>query len=78
MKLVAHQIQTYYKYNGKFYTVSDRKDFRINDVFIDGRDYGVKVIESEQDIIDMSFTAPELYVILEETTIQGDTIKYEK
>lgn len=69
MKLIAHQMDTYYKYNGKFYTVSERKKFRINDIFIDGRDYGVKVIESAQDIFDMSFTAPELYVILEEVAI---------
>lgn len=69
MKLVSHQIHTYYEYNGKFYKVSERKNFRIGDVFIDGRDYGVKIIESEQDILDVSFMAPELYVILEEATI---------
>lgn len=71
MKLIAHQVKTYYKYDGKFYYVSDRKNLRINDVFIDGRDYGVKVIESEQDIFDMAFVDPELYVILKETTIQN-------
>lgn len=69
MKDITNNIQTYYRYNGKFYTRSDRKDFRLGDIFIDGRDYGVKVIESEQDIFDMAFTAPELYVILEEATM---------
>lgn len=69
MKDITNHIQTYYRYNGKFYTVTERKGFHINDVFLDGRDYGVKIIESEKDIINMSFTAPELYIILKEVTI---------
>jgi hypothetical protein len=71
MKIVSHQIHTYYEYNGNFYKVSDRKDFRLNDVFIDGRDYGVKIIESEQDLLDTAYMAPECYVILEKITIQN-------
>jgi hypothetical protein len=69
MKLISHQIRTYYEYNGKFYTVTDRKRLMTGDVFLDCRDYGAKIIEDKQDIIDMSYVAPELYVILEETTI---------
>lgn len=69
MKDITNYIQTYYRYNGKFYTVSNRKDFRLNDVFLDGRDYGVKVIETEQDLVNVAYIAPELYVILEEVTI---------
>jgi hypothetical protein len=61
----------HYEYNGKFYKASDRKTLRINDIFIDGRNYGVKIIEDEQDIFDMSFVDPELYLILEEATIQN-------
>lgn len=69
MKDITNQIQTYYRYNGKFYTVSSRKDFRLNDIFLDGRDYGVKIIETESDLINAMCIAPELYVILKETTI---------
>lgn len=69
MKIVSDNITTYYKYNGKIYRVSDRKRFRIDDIFLDCRDYGAKIIEDKQDIVDMSYVAPELYVILEETTI---------
>ncbi len=71
MKLISHQIKTYYEYNGKFYSVSDRKDLRVNDIFIDGRDYGVKIVEDIQDLFDLAYMAPELYVILEEVTIQN-------
>lgn len=71
MKLISHQIKTYYEYNGKFYSVSDRKDLRVNDIFIDGRDYGVKIVEDVQDLFDLAYMAPELYVILEEVTIQN-------
>lgn len=71
MKDITKNIQTLYRYNGKLYAVSDRKDFRINDIFIDGRDYGVKIIESGSDMFDVSFIAPELYVILEEVTVQN-------
>ena len=69
MKIVSDNIRTYYKYNGKVYKVSDRKMLRINDIFLDCRDYGAKIIEDEQDLVYMSYVAPELYVILEETTI---------
>lgn len=71
MNDITNKIQTYYRYNGKFYTASKRKDFRMNDIFIDGRDYGVKVIEDEKDLVDVAFMAPELYVILEEVTAQN-------
>jgi hypothetical protein len=69
MKLITNQIRTYYEHNGKFYTASSRKNFRINDVFIDGRDYGVKVIEDTQDLFDLAYMAPELYIILDEVTV---------
>ena len=71
MRDVAGKIRTYYEYNGKFYTVSNRRNLRLNDMFIDGRDYGVKIIEAEKDLFSMSFVDPELYVILEEVTIQN-------
>lgn len=71
MKDITSKMQTYYRCNGKFYIVSERKDFRLGDMFIDGRDYGVKVIETEHDMFDVSFMAPELYVILEEVTVQN-------
>lgn len=58
--------KTIYKCDNKFYTLSERKHFKINDLFIDLRDYQYKVIESNDDIFDMSFVAPELYIILEE------------
>lgn len=69
MKDIINHIQTYYRYNGKFYTVSSRKDFRLNDIFLDGRDFGVKMIETENDLMNSVWIAPELYVILEEATI---------
>ena len=69
MKDITNQIQTYYRYNGNFYVPSSRKDFHMNDVFLDCRDYSAKIIKDEQDIIDMSYVAPEIYVILEEATI---------
>jgi hypothetical protein len=71
MKTINNQIQTHYKYNDKFYIASERKVFHINDIFIDGRDYGVKVIETEDDLIDVSYMAPEVYMILEEVTVQN-------
>lgn len=58
--------KTIYKCDNKFYTYSERKHFEINDLFIDLRDYQYKVIESNDDIVDMAFVAPELYIILEE------------
>lgn len=69
MKDITNKTESYYRYNGKFYTVSRRTDFRINDVFFDGRNYSIKIIETEEDLMNASFIAPELYVILEETTI---------
>lgn len=71
MKDITNKFQTFYRYNGKFYAVSNRKDLRINDILLDGRDYGVKVIESEQDVFSMAFVDPELYVILEEVAAQN-------
>lgn len=71
MRNINNQIQTYYRYNGKFYAVSDRKDLRINDIFIDLRDYGVKIVEDTQDLFDLMYMAPELYVILDAVTIQN-------
>ena len=70
MKSISHKIKTYYEYDGKFYAASDRKDLRVNDIFIDGRDYNVKAVEDIQDLFDLAYMAPELYVILEEVTIQ--------
>lgn len=71
MKDITNHILTCYRYNGKFYTVSDRRSLRLNDIILDGRDYGVKIIESIDDLSEMSFIDPELYIILEETTIQN-------
>ena len=71
MKDITSKTESYYRYNGKFYTVSRRTDFRLNDVFFDGRNYSIKIIETEQDLVDVSFMAPELYVILEEVTVQN-------
>ena len=71
MQNITNKITTLYQYNGKFYKIVERKGLRINDIFIDGRDYGVKIIESNKDLFDASFIAPELYCILEEETIQN-------
>jgi hypothetical protein len=71
MKIITHQIDTLYRYNGKFYKVSNRNTIAGGDIIIDGRDYNFKLIESNQDVFDMSFVDPALYVILEETTIQN-------
>jgi hypothetical protein len=68
-KDITDKIETYYKYNRKFYKVSNRKCFRLNDIFLDCRDFGVKMIETENDLINAVCIAPELYVILEEVTI---------
>ena len=64
---IVSDTKTIYKCDNKFYTLSERKHFKINDLFIDLRDYQFKTIESNDDIVDMSFVAPELYIILEET-----------
>ena len=71
MKDITNKILTCYRYNGKFYTVSSCRNLRLNDIFLDGRDYGVKIIESIDDLSEMSFIDPELYIILEEATIQN-------
>ena len=70
MKTVNNIMQNYYIYNGKFYIISERKTFKLNDVFLDVRDYFFKVIEDDEDLTSIASLAPELYVILEETTIQ--------
>lgn len=72
MKIITHQIDTLYRYNNKFYKVSSRSNLEVGDIVIDGRDYNFKIMESTQDVLDMSFVDPELYVILEETTIQNE------
>lgn len=71
MKIITHQVETLYRYNGKFYKVSSKSMLEVGDVVIDGRDYNFKVMESNQDVIDMSYIAPELYYILEEVTVQN-------
>ena len=71
MRDITSNTQSYYRYDGKFYIPSKRTAFRINDVFFDGRDYSLKVIEDAQDILELAYMAPELYVILEEVTIQN-------
>ena len=71
MKDITSKTESYYRYNGKFYTVSRRTDFRINDIFFDGRNYSIKIVETEQDLIDLACMSPELYVILEKSTIQN-------
>ena len=70
MKTITNQTRTLYKYDGKYYQVSNKDKLDIMDIIIDGRDYNFKLIESNHDIFDMSFVAPELYCILEEVTIQ--------
>jgi hypothetical protein len=69
MKIINNMMQSYYKYNEKFYVASERKDFKLNDIFIDGRDYFFKAIEDEHDLVDVSFMAPEMYFILDEVTV---------
>lgn len=71
MKDITSDVFTCYRHNGKFYTISNRRGLRLNDMFLDGRDYGVKIIESIDDLSEMSFINPELYVILEEFTVQN-------
>ena len=71
MRNINNKIQTYYRYNGKFYAPSLRKNLRVNDIFIDGRDYGVKTVEDMEDLLDLMYMAPELYIILEEVTVQN-------
>lgn len=63
---IVSETKTLYKCDNKFYICSNKKHLEINDMFIDLRDYQFKVIESNHDIYDMSFVAPELYIILEE------------
>ena len=80
MNIIDTLIQAYYKdsmenlyikYDNKFYMFLNRKKFYMNDIFCDLRDEHFKIIESEQDLTNMSFIAPELYYILEEVTIQN-------
>ena len=63
---IALDTKVLYKCDNKFYTLSDRKSFAINDLFFDIRDCQYKIIESNDDIVSMSYVAPELYIILEE------------
>lgn len=71
MKIITHQIDTLYRYNNKFYKVSSRKNLFGGDIIIDSRDYNFKRMECSQDIIDMSYVPAELYVVLEEVTVQN-------
>ena len=71
----VYNVNTYYQIDGRFYTAAKRKDLRMGDIFIDGRDYNAKVIEKPSDLISTAFMAPELYLILEEATIHGGTFK---
>ena len=54
------------QYNNKSYICSDRKKFIVGDIFFDRRCDEYRQIETEKDICNMSFTAPECYIILEE------------
>ena len=63
---IASNPKVFYKCDNKFYTLSDRKHFEINDLFFDIRDCQYKIIESYDDIVSMSYVAPDLYIILEE------------
>lgn len=72
---VINNVNTFYQVDGRFYTAVKRKEFRIGDIWIDGRDYNVKVIEKPSDLMTTAFMAPELYIILEEATIHGGTFK---
>lgn len=79
MRVIDNQVQGYYekhedlyiRYNDKLYIVSNRKVFCTGDIFGDLRDGHIKIIESERDLIDASFMAPELYFILEKATVQN-------
>ena len=71
MRIINNVMQNYYRYNGKFYAASERKDFKMHDIFLDGRDYCFKVIESQHDLDNVLFLDPEMYCILEEATIQN-------
>ena len=71
MKYINNLAKPCYMYNGKFYMESQRKNFYMNDMFIDLRDCCTKMIESENDLMSVSYMAPELYVILEEVTVQN-------
>ena len=70
-----YNTNTFYQINGRFYTAAKRKEFRMGDIWIDGRDYNIKVIEKPSDIFTTAYLAPELYIILEEATIHGGTFK---
>ena len=68
---ISNQIQILYRYNGKIYVSSRRKDFKMYDLFIDCRDFNYKIIDSENDLIKMVNRTPELYILLDEVTIQN-------
>jgi hypothetical protein len=71
MQIITKQVDTLYRYKNKFYKASNKNMLEINDVFIDGRDYNFKLVESNHDVWDMAYVAPELYCILEEVTVQN-------
>lgn len=71
MKNISQAIRTFYKYNGKFYSPSKRTQFKLGDIFVDFRDGNMKIIETDADLIDVSYMAPEMYFIIEESTIQN-------
>ena len=70
-----NNVNTFYQVNGRFYTAAKRKEFRMGDIWIDGRDYNVKEVEKLSDLFTANFMDPETYLILEEATIQGGTFK---
>ena len=71
MKIISQDVRTFYKYDGKYYCPSERKSFALNDIFVDFRDGNMKMVQSNKDLVDTSFMAPEWYYIVEEATIQN-------
>lgn len=52
-------------YNNEEYTISDKKELEIGDIFFDRRDNIYRVVESMTDVRHMSFTDPEWYTIFD-------------
>lgn len=66
MKDITNKIATCCVYNDKFYTLSTRREPRLNDIFLDCKNYSVKIIETEADLITVASMQPEQYIILKE------------
>lgn len=80
MRIINDQIQgcykdskenLYIKYNNKMHITNDRKELHMGDIFCDLRDECFKIVESQDDLFEMSFIDPKLYHICEEVTVQN-------